>query len=101
MRRGVAGHEDGGGGEDGGVLHFAVRLVGGGFLITCGRFFLGAFLWGLMEEERGGWLSANIYVARGSFARGALTIRHHHIELSAQSSIMTPSYFGDYKDVAA
>ena len=31
LRQDVAGHEDGGGGEDGGVLHFEVGLVGGGF----------------------------------------------------------------------
>lgn len=31
LRKGEAGYEDGGGGEDGGILHFDVGLVGGGF----------------------------------------------------------------------
>ena len=34
LRRGVAGHEDGGSGEDGEVLHLEVGLVGGDFLVA-------------------------------------------------------------------
>ena len=70
-------------------------------LVTCGIRFSVAFLWGLMLE-REGWFNTAIYVARGSLARGALTFPHHHIDLSARSSLMTLSYFfGDYKDVEA
>ena len=102
LRRGVAGHEDGGGGEDSGILHFEVGLVGGGFFVACGVLFSVAFLGGLMEEERGRWLSTGTYIARGSLARDVLAIPHRHIDLSAQSPVTTPSYFfGDYKDLEA
>lgn len=90
LRNGVAGHEDGGGGKDGGMLHFEVGLVGGGFFDCLRYTFFCCF--SLMSEKREEWLSTGIYVARGSFVREILTILCRHIDLSLQSSVMTPSY---------
>ena len=61
-------------------------------LVACDILVPVTFLWGLMEEEREGWLSTGIYVARGSPARELLTIPCRHIDFPAQSPVMTPSY---------